>query len=170
MRYGIPGQGGGQDGLLEGDVHNMTRDAIEYCRSGQGSLFLEVKTYRYRGHSKSDPQKYRTKEEVAKFQEQDPIGRLEKVLREKKILDTAKLDAMNNEIHELVEKAHVEADGGGVSDDRGYLEGCLRESFPHNRAVRIFNHQAHQDTKASKFCLLAFLGDFGVLVVQLNFH
>jgi pyruvate dehydrogenase E1 component alpha subunit len=58
----------------------------------------------------SDPQKYRTKEEVARFQEHDPIGRLEKVLRDKKILDDAKALAINNEIHELVEKAHAEAD------------------------------------------------------------
>ena len=91
-------------------VYQMTRDAIEYCRAGNGSLFLEVKTYRYRGHSMSDPQKYRTKEEVAKYQEHDPIGRLEQVLRDKKVLDDAKAAAINDEIHNLVEKAHAEAD------------------------------------------------------------
>jgi pyruvate dehydrogenase E1 component alpha subunit len=106
--YGIPGKE--VDGMDCLAMYHMTHDAIEYCRAGNGSLFLEVKTYRYRGHSMSDPQKYRTKEEVGKYQEHDPIGRLEKVLREKKVLDQAKVDAINSEIHELVEQAHLEAD------------------------------------------------------------
>src|SRR5947209_2988559 len=88
----------------------MLSDAVAYCRAGNGSLFLEVKTYRYRGHSMSDPQKYRAKEEVTKYQEHDPIGRLEKLLKEKKIADDAKLAAINEEIHQQVEKAHEEAD------------------------------------------------------------
>lgn len=106
--YGIPGKE--VDGMDCLAMYHMCRDAIEYCRAGHGSLFLEVKTYRYRGHSMSDPQKYRTKEEVAKYEEHDPIGRLEKILREKNILDNAKVDAINAEVHELVEKAHAEAD------------------------------------------------------------
>jgi len=106
--YGIPGkQVDGMDCLA---MYHITQDAIAYCRSGSGSIFLEAKTYRYRGHSMSDPQKYRTKEEVAHYQEHDPIGRLEKLLKEKKLLDTAKIDAIHAEIHELVEAAHKEAD------------------------------------------------------------
>jgi pyruvate dehydrogenase E1 component alpha subunit len=58
----------------------------------------------------SDPQKYRTKEEVTRYEEHDPIGRLEKVLREKGALDDAKVTAMNQEIHDIVERAHAEAD------------------------------------------------------------
>ncbi len=107
--YGIPGKE--VDGMDCIAMYQMMRDGIEYCRSGNGSLFLEVKTYRYRGHSMSDPQKYRTKEEVAKYQDHDPIGRLEKLLREKKLLDDGKVAAMNDEIHAAVEKAHEEADG-----------------------------------------------------------
>jgi pyruvate dehydrogenase E1 component alpha subunit len=106
--YGIPGKE--VDGMDCLAMYHMVRDSIEYCRAGHGSLFLEVKTYRYRGHSMSDPQKYRTKEEVSRYQEHDPIGRLEKVLREKKVLDDAKVAAINDEIHEQVEKAHAEAD------------------------------------------------------------
>lgn len=106
--YGIPGKE--VDGMDCLAMYQMTRDAIEYCRAGNGSLFLEVKTYRYRGHSMSDPQKYRTKEEVSKYQEHDPIGRLEKILKEKKQLDDGKIAAINDEIHAAVEKAHEEAD------------------------------------------------------------
>jgi pyruvate dehydrogenase E1 component alpha subunit len=106
--YGLPGKE--VDGMDCLAMYHMTRDALEYCRAGHGAIFLEVKTYRYRGHSMSDPQKYRTKDEVARFQEHDPIGRLEKVLRGQKLLDDAKVAAINNEVHEMVEKAHGQAD------------------------------------------------------------
>jgi pyruvate dehydrogenase E1 component alpha subunit len=58
----------------------------------------------------SDPQKYRTKEEVEKWQEEDPIGRLEKHLFANKIADQAKLNAINEQIHAEIEAAHAEAD------------------------------------------------------------
>ena len=106
--YNIPGKE--VDGMDCIAMYNMLRGCVEYCRAGNGSLFLEVKTYRYRGHSMSDPQKYRSKEEVSKFQEHDPIGRLEKILRERKIADDALLVKMNEQIHAEVEAAHAEAD------------------------------------------------------------
>lgn len=106
--YGIPGKD--VDGMDCIAMYKMAAAAVEYCRSGNGSIFLEVKTYRYRGHSMSDPQKYRTKEEVTRFQQHDPIGRLEKVLRDKGLLDDAKVLAMNEEIHAQVEAAHAQAD------------------------------------------------------------
>jgi pyruvate dehydrogenase E1 component alpha subunit len=126
--YGIPGKE--VDGMDCLAMYNMTHDAIEYCRAGHGSLFLEVKTYRYRGHSMSDPQYYRTKEEVARYQEHDPIGRLEKVLREKKILDDAKVTAINDEIHALVEKAHAEADAAPFPPAEDIWKDVYANPFP----------------------------------------
>jgi len=115
--YGI--QGKEVDGMDCIAMYKMTSAAVDYCRSGQGSIFLEVKTYRYRGHSMSDPQKYRTKEEVSHYQEHDPIGRLEKLLKEKGALDDAKVQQINTEIHNQVEAAHIEADAAPypTSDD-----------------------------------------------------
>jgi pyruvate dehydrogenase E1 component alpha subunit len=106
--YGIPGKD--VDGMDCVAMYKMTAAAADYCRAGKGSIFLEVKTYRYRGHSMSDPQKYRTKDEVTKFQQHDPIGRLEKVLRDKGLLDDARVQAFNDEIHAYVESAHAQAD------------------------------------------------------------
>lgn len=106
--YGIPGKD--VDGMDCVAMYKMTCAALEYCRAGNGSIFLEVKTYRYRGHSMSDPQKYRTKEEVTRYQEHDPIGRVEKILRDKGMLDDAKVQQINDEIHNQVEAAHAEAD------------------------------------------------------------
>ena len=106
--YGLPGKE--VDGMDCVAMHHMTHDALEYCRAGHGPIFLEAKTYRYRGHSMSDPQKYRTKIEVAHYQEHDPIGRLEKVLRERGALDDARVAGIHEEVRVMIEAAHAAAD------------------------------------------------------------
>jgi pyruvate dehydrogenase E1 component alpha subunit len=70
--FGIPGRQ--IDGMDVRVVRAATAEALEWCRSGKGPYLLEVQTYRYRGHSMSDPAKYRSKEEVQKMREEhDPI-------------------------------------------------------------------------------------------------
>ncbi len=66
--WGIPGEQ--VDGMNVQSVHEAAQRAVAHARSGQGPYLLEVKTYRYRGHSMSDPAKYRTREEVQKMREQ----------------------------------------------------------------------------------------------------
>ncbi len=70
--FGIPGHQ--VDGMDVRAVRASAADALEWCRSGKGPYLLEIQTYRYRGHSMSDPAKYRSKEEVQKMREEhDPI-------------------------------------------------------------------------------------------------
>jgi pyruvate dehydrogenase E1 component alpha subunit len=126
--YGLPGKE--VDGMDCQAMHHMTHDAIEYCRGGHGPIFLEAKTYRYRGHSMSDPQKYRTKIEVSRYQEHDPIGRLEKVLREAGVLDEAKVAAINAEVHELVERAHTAADAAAFPAADEIFKDVYSAPFP----------------------------------------
>ena len=80
--------------------------AVEHARSGQGPYILEMQTYRYRGHSMSDPAKYRTKEEVDKYRtERDPIDHVRKLLLDGKMTDEAALKAIDAEIRKIVNDA-----------------------------------------------------------------
>ncbi|NNC83219.1 MAG: pyruvate dehydrogenase (acetyl-transferring) E1 component subunit alpha, partial [Flavobacteriales bacterium] len=74
------------DGMSAEEMALMFQKAIEHARSGKGPFLIEAKTYRYKGHSMSDPQKYRTKDEVEEFKGKDPIGQVLKVIQEKKYM------------------------------------------------------------------------------------
>ncbi|WP_345949435.1 MULTISPECIES: pyruvate dehydrogenase (acetyl-transferring) E1 component subunit alpha [unclassified Mucilaginibacter] len=71
LPYGIPSSA--VDGMDPVAVHNAMDEAAQRARAGEGPTFLEMRTYRYKGHSMSDPQKYRTKEEVESYKAKDPI-------------------------------------------------------------------------------------------------
>ncbi len=72
------------DGMDVRSVYNAAIYASEYVRSGNGPMIIEVKTYRYRGHSMSDPAKYRTKEEVEGYKVRDPINNVKNIILDKK--------------------------------------------------------------------------------------
>jgi len=99
--YGIPGrQVNGMDVL---DVKAAADEATAYVRAGNGPIILEMKTYRYRGHSMSDPAKYRTKEEVNKMRsESDPIDNLKKMLFDRGIADEESLKVIDRDVKAIV--------------------------------------------------------------------
>ncbi|GHC63005.1 pyruvate dehydrogenase (acetyl-transferring) E1 component subunit alpha [Limoniibacter endophyticus] len=77
--------------------------ATQWCRDGKGPIIIEMMTYRYRGHSMSDPAKYRTKEEVQKMRaEQDPIEQVKKRLLEKKWASEDELKAIDKDVRDIV--------------------------------------------------------------------
>ncbi len=101
--YGIPGER--VDGMDVLTVQAAARQALDYIRTGNGPYLLEVMTYRYRGHSMSDPGKYRSKEEVEKYKtERDPIESLKKLLAAEGVSEDD-LKPMEKEIKEIVNEA-----------------------------------------------------------------
>ena len=102
--FGIPGEMvNGMDVLA---VKAAGEKAVAHCRAGKGPYILEVKTYRYRGHSMSDPAKYRTREEVQKVREQsDPIEHVRELLLTGKHATEDDLKAIDKEIKEVVNQA-----------------------------------------------------------------
>jgi len=104
VAYGIPGEQ--VDGMDVGAVRAAAAKALGRARDGEGPTILEMMTYRYRGHSMSDPAKYRTKEEVAKMrQEHDPIDRLRERLLSEKHIDENGLKNIDREVKDLVSQA-----------------------------------------------------------------
>lgn len=102
--FGIPGQQ--VDGMDVVAVRDAARKAIGHCRKKKGPYVLEVLTYRYRGHSMSDPAKYRTREEVNKVRsERDPIDHVRELLIEGGTADEAALKKIDAEVKALVTEA-----------------------------------------------------------------
>ena len=103
MAYGIPGkQVDGMDVLA---VRTAALEALAHCRDGNGPYILEMKTYRYRGHSMSDPAKYRTREEVDAMRKQhDPIDQIRDLLKNQHV-DDARLKEIDSDVKATVTKA-----------------------------------------------------------------
>ncbi|MEP2717243.1 pyruvate dehydrogenase (acetyl-transferring) E1 component subunit alpha [Pseudophaeobacter sp.] len=102
--FGIPGEA--VDGMDVLAVKAASERAVGHCRSGKGPYILEVKTYRYRGHSMSDPAKYRTREEVQKMRsERDPIEQVRDLLLTGKHATEEDLKAIDKEIKEVVNQS-----------------------------------------------------------------
>jgi len=102
--YDIPGEA--VDGMNVLAVRDAAIRALEHSRSGAGPYILEMKTYRYRGHSMSDPAKYRTKEEVSRMREQhDPIDTLRARLEADRVIDEAGLKEIDRQVKAVVGEA-----------------------------------------------------------------
>ncbi len=87
------------------EVHTAAERIFEQVRQSGGPYFLEVNTYRYRGHSMGDPERYRKPEEVKKWQEEDPIGIYRKYLQAQNVASEAELDEQEKKVEEEVKDA-----------------------------------------------------------------
>jgi len=92
------------DGMRADTFHEAIARAAERARAGEGPTLIEALTYRYKGHSMSDPQKYRSKEEVDEYKDKDPILHALSVLQANKWITDAELDAIDEAV-----KAEVDA-------------------------------------------------------------
>ena len=103
LGYGIPGVT--VDGNDVEAVHAVVTDAVARARSGEGPTLVEAVTYRWKGHSKSDKNLYRTKDEIAEWRDKDPILRFESVVLERGVLDQAAVDAIRNQATQDIRSA-----------------------------------------------------------------
>ncbi len=92
------------DAMNPEKVAEAMDEAIERARSGNGPTFLELKTYRYRGHSMSDAQKYRTKDEVAEYQKIDPITQVKDIILDKKFASEEELKDIDKRVKDRVKE------------------------------------------------------------------
>lgn len=98
------------DGMNPVKVAEAAYEAIERARRGDGPTFLDIRTYRYRGHSMSDAEPYRTKEEVEKYKDEDPITCVQHAILENKYATQEELDKIIDEVKSNVEACNKFAD------------------------------------------------------------
>ena len=103
LPYGIPSSP--VDGMDPVAVHNAMDEAVQRARAGEGPTFLEMRTYRYKGHSMSDPQKYRTKEELESYKAKDPIDAVRAAILEKKYADEAWFEQIEEKVKAEVDES-----------------------------------------------------------------
>ena len=123
--YGFPGVT--VDGNDVDAVYTATAAAVERARSGKGPTLIEAITYRHKGHSKSDKNLYRTKEEIDFWKEQDPVGRFETKLVEKGILTQEEVDQITESVRNGIRTAIQEASSAPDSDPAELLSSVFRE-------------------------------------------
>ena len=113
--YDMPGDS--IDGMSPEAVHDAVSRAVNRARQGDGPTLIEIKTYRYKGHSISDPQKYRTKEEVEEYKQKDPIEQVLRTIREKRFASEEEIKAINQRVDDQVEESVKFAEESPWPDD-----------------------------------------------------
>jgi pyruvate dehydrogenase E1 component alpha subunit len=103
LSYDMPSKS--VDGMSPEAVHEAVEEACARARRGDGPTLLDIRTYRYKGHSLSDPQKYRTKAEVAEWVEKDPILHCLNVIQENKFLTEKEIDEIGDWVKNEVEES-----------------------------------------------------------------
>jgi pyruvate dehydrogenase E1 component alpha subunit len=113
------------------DVHEGVERAVKRARDGGGPTLLEIKTYRYKGHSMSDPAKYRTKEELEEFKLKDPIEHVLNIIRENNYATEAEIEEINNKIKAEIDDCVEFAENSPYPDvSEVYKDIYLDESYP----------------------------------------
>lgn len=119
------------DGMSPIEVHNAVSRAAERARKGEGPTFLEIRTYRYRGHSMSDPAKYRSKEEVEEYKLIDPVIKVREHIVEHNLIETAVLEKLEADIEAIVADAVTFAEESPFPDPSElFTDVYQQEDYP----------------------------------------
>ena len=119
------------DGMSVEAVHEGVSRAVKRAREGDGPTLLEIKTYRYKGHSISDPQKYRTKEEVEEYKQKDPIQALLTTIYENKFATEDEIRTINERVDAAVAESVKFAEESPWPDDSEVLKDIyVDQNYP----------------------------------------
>ena len=119
------------DGMSPEAVHEAVARAVKRAREGGGPTLLEMKTYRYKGHSMSDPQKYRSKDEVEEYKDKDPIEHCKKKLLEEFELAEQDIEVINDRIKSIVdESVRFAEESPWPNDDELLKDVYKQEDYP----------------------------------------
>jgi len=120
------------DGMKVTEVHEAMTWAADHARSGKGPVLLDIRTYRYKGHSMSDPQKYRTKEEVNKYKAQDPITFVKEILTDNKFATEKVFAEILERVKATVEESVKFAEESPIPDaSELYKDIYVEDNYPY---------------------------------------
>ena len=119
------------DGMSAEAVHEGVSRAVKRGREGGGPTLLEIKTYRYKGHSISDPQKYRTKEEVDEYKSKDPINSLLDNIKKNGLASDEEINAINERVEKAVaESVKFAEESPWPNDDEVLKDVYVDQNYP----------------------------------------
>ena len=120
------------DGMVVEDIHLAVEKAAERARTGNGPTLLEFNTYRYKGHSMSDPAKYRTKEELADYKAQDPVEQVKETILKKKFATEEELKEIEKNIKDIVmESVKFAEDSPYPAASEAYEDVYAEPNYPY---------------------------------------
>lgn len=120
------------DGMDVVAVHNAMDEAVQRARRGDGPTFLEIRTYRYKGHSMSDPAKYRTKEELEKYKGLDPLVTTKAAIVKKKYANEKWFEEVDEEVKQIVNESVQFAEESPFPDvSELYKDVYAQEDYPY---------------------------------------
>ncbi|PHN05241.1 pyruvate dehydrogenase (acetyl-transferring) E1 component subunit alpha [Flavilitoribacter nigricans] len=119
------------DGMTPESVHEAITKAAEHIRAGKGPYFLEIRTYRYKGHSVSDPAKYRTKEEVKEYMDRDPVKQTEAKILKEGIATEEEIKEIKAKIKKEIDEAVKFAEESDYPDaSELYTDNYVQKDYP----------------------------------------
>jgi TPP-dependent pyruvate/acetoin dehydrogenase alpha subunit len=126
LGYGIPGVT--VDGNDVAAVYDVVSAAVDRARAGEGPTLVESVTYRHKGHSKSDKNLYRTREEIAEWRERDPILQFEAATRERGLLSDEEIQAVRTEAMQAIRDAVRTANAAPDADPTDLLDAVFAKA------------------------------------------
>ncbi|MBL7792374.1 MAG: pyruvate dehydrogenase (acetyl-transferring) E1 component subunit alpha [Saprospiraceae bacterium] len=122
------------DGMSPEKVYEAMMKAAEHVRSGKGPFYLEINTYRYKGHSVSDPAKYRPKAEVESYKERDPVKMEEARILKNHIATKEEIEAIKDMIKQEIDEAEAFAEASPYPDPSElYTDNYVQADYPYIR-------------------------------------
>lgn len=119
------------DGMNVTEVYEEMKEAVEFVRGGNGPMLIEMKTYRYKGHSMSDPAKYRTRDELNKYRGLDPIANLKLYILENDAAEQEEIDAIDAKIKKIVDECVQFAEDSPYPDPSALYEDVYVGDYPY---------------------------------------
>lgn len=120
------------NGMQPETVADAIANAAARARAGEGPTLLDIQTYRYKGHSMSDPQKYRTKDEVSSYQEKDPIEHVLREIRKNKWMSEKEIEKVEEEVKQIIEESVVFAEESPLpTPDELYKDVYTQDDYPY---------------------------------------